>query len=120
MGYTCGICSIHNDIWEINQLMFCNIPSYRTHYKEYLVDKINKKKLDPVTIYETPKVELILTREEMAVPERNNENDLEEEVVEETDEEYRERLIKVRKSRYGQRCVTNKRQRTLQLMWPLN
>ena len=77
------------------------LSQHRIHYKEYLVDKINKNKLDPITIYETHKVKLILYREEMAVPERN-ENDLEEEMEEETDEEYRERLIKVRVHGCGQ------------------
>lgn len=64
--------------------------SFRTHYKEYLVDKINKAKLDPITIYETPKIKLILQREEMDVPEKE-----EEDGAEEDEEDYRERLIKV-------------------------
>jgi len=64
--------------------------SFSTHYKEYLVDKINKAKLDPITIYETAKIKLILTREEMEVPEKE-----EEDGVEEEEDDYRERLIKV-------------------------
>ena len=64
--------------------------SFRTHYKEYLVDKINKAKLDPITIYETLKIKLILSREEMDVPEKE-----EEDGVEEDEADYRERLIKV-------------------------
>lgn len=64
--------------------------SFRTHYKEYLVDKINKAKLDPITIYETVKIALILTREEMDVPGKE-----EEDGVEEDEADYRERLIKV-------------------------
>jgi len=63
--------------------------SFSTHYKEYLVDKINKAKLDPITIYETAKIKLILTREEMDVPEKE-----EEDGVEEDEDAYRERLIK--------------------------
>lgn len=64
--------------------------SFRTHYKEYLVDKINKEKLDPITIYETEKIQLILRREEMDVPDKE-----EEDGVEEDADAYRERLIKV-------------------------
>lgn len=64
--------------------------SFRTHYKEYLVDKINKAKLDPITIYETLKIKVMLTREEMDVPEKE-----EEDGVEEDEDVYRERLIKV-------------------------
>ena len=57
---------------------------YREHYKEYLVDRINKAKLDPLPLYDN--IGVILTREEMKVPEREGE---------ETDEDYRERLIQV-------------------------
>lgn len=55
------------------------------------MSKINKNKLDPITIYETNKIELILTREELALPERDDEDDDEEE----TPEAYKERLIQV-------------------------
>ena len=50
--------------------------------------KINQGGLDPVSMYETDKVKLILTREELEVPEKEEEE-------EEEEEEYRERLIKV-------------------------
>ena len=63
---------------------------FRTHYKEYLVDKINKAKLDPVTIYETDKIKLILTRDGLEVPEKEDADR-----EEEDDGTYRERLIKV-------------------------
>ena len=59
---------------------------FRKHYKEYLVDRINKAKLDPLPMYDN--IELLLTREEKAVPEKE---------VDESDEDYRERLIQVRR-----------------------
>ena len=62
------------------------------------MDKINKNRLDPVTMYATDKILLILTREELEFPPRNanDEDDVdEEEEGEETDEERRDRLIKV-------------------------
>ena len=65
----------------------------RVHYKEYLVDKINKKKLDPITMYTTDKIKLMLTREEMKVPEQNEDKNADDD--DETDEEFRTRLIKV-------------------------
>ena len=68
------------------------IPHYRTHYKEYLVDKINKNKLDPVTMYKTDKILLILTREELEFPEKEDDD----EEGEETEEEKRKRMIEVR------------------------
>ena len=58
---------------------------------EYLVDKINKNHLDPVTIYPIKKVELMLIREEMELPERNDDAE------EEDEEDYNERLIQVNK-----------------------
>lgn len=62
-----------------------------------MVDKINKNKLDPITIYSTLKISVMLTREEMKVPIKNEDNDAEDdgEEQEETDEAFRERLIKV-------------------------
>jgi len=66
---------------------------FRTHYKEYLVDKINKKKLDPITMYPTLKIKLMLEREEMEIPKINDDNDPGDD--EETEEAYRDRLIKV-------------------------
>ena len=48
------------------------------------MDRINKAKLDPLPLYDY--IEVILRREEMKVPEREGE---------ETDEDYRERLIQV-------------------------
>ena len=58
--------------------------SVRKHYKEYLVDRINKAKLDPLPLYED--IAIILKREEKPVPEKEED---------ETDEHYRERLIAV-------------------------
>ena len=63
---------------------------FRTHYKEYLVDKINKAKLDPITIYETRKIQVMLTRDGLEVPEKEDAAGEEEEEA-----TYRERLIKV-------------------------
>lgn len=48
------------------------------------MDRINKSELDPLPLYDN--IEVILTREEKKVPEREGE---------ETDEDYRERLIQV-------------------------
>ena len=63
---------------------------FRTHYKEYLVvDKINKAKLDPITIYETVKIKLMLTRDGLQVPDKDVDGE------EEDYDTYRERLIKV-------------------------
>ena len=56
------------------------------HYKEYLVNIINKHGLDPITIYETDKVKLMLMREEIAVLEQEDDED---------DQDYRQRLIQV-------------------------
>ena len=47
---------------------------------------INKHGLDPVTMYETLKIKLMLTREEIAVPEQEDDED---------DQQYRERLVQV-------------------------
>ena len=63
---------------------------FRKHYKEYLVDRINKAKLDPLPMYED--ITIILKREEKPVPEKEDK---------ETDEHYRERLIKVDYQRVG-------------------
>ena len=72
-------------VFYSNLKMFFNFVLYfRKHYKEYLVDRINKAKLDPLPMYD--KIELLLTREEKAVPEKE---------VDESDEDYRERLIEV-------------------------
>lgn len=61
--------------------------SGRKHYKEYLVDRINKSKLDPLPLYERDgNIEIILKREEKAVPEKEED---------ETDDQYKERLIEV-------------------------
>ena len=57
---------------------------FRKHYKEYLVDRINKAKLDPLPMYDN--IEVLLRREETVVPEKE---------VDEGDEDYRERLIEV-------------------------
>ena len=50
------------------------------------MDLINKNKLDPVTMYPTYKITVMLTREEMAVPDRDDDDE---------DEDYREKLIQV-------------------------
>ena len=59
----------------------------RNHYKEYLVLKINQAKLDPITLYETTKVQVVLMREDKDVPQKEDDD--------EDDKDYRERLIKV-------------------------
>ena len=53
------------------------------------MDKINSQKLDPLPMYETHQIELILKRDEKEVPEREDD---------EEDAAYRERLIEVRVS----------------------
>ena len=54
------------------------------------MDKINKAKLDPITIYETHKIQVMLTRDGLEVPEKEDAAGEEEEEA-----TYRERLIKV-------------------------
>lgn len=50
---------------------------FRLHYKEYLVNKINKAKVDPVELYSVHQVKGILKREEVDVPEQeDNEEDV--------------------------------------------
>ena len=56
------------------------------HYKEYLVNIINQNGLDPVTIYELNQIKAMLTREEIDVPEQEDD---------EEEKQYRERLIQV-------------------------
>ena len=57
------------------------------------MDKINKKKLDPITMYPIFKIKLMLEREEMKVPKISDENDPGDD--EETEEDYNARLIRV-------------------------
>ena len=57
---------------------------------------INKHGLDPVTIYETDKVKLMLMREEIAVLEQEDDED---------DQQYRERLIQVENTMYSYQIV---------------
>ena len=60
------------------------------------MDKINRNKLDPITMYPVQKIKAMLLREEMPIPPRDD-NDVEdgEDLGEETEEELKERLIKV-------------------------
>ena len=39
------------------------------------MDLINKNKLDPISMYTTKKIEVMLTREEMALPDKDDEDD---------------------------------------------
>lgn len=57
------------------------------------MDKINKNHLDPVIMYPTAKIQLMLRREELVVPELND--NAEEGEKEEEEEQYSERLIQV-------------------------
>ena len=57
---------------------------------------INKHGLDPVTIYETDKVKLMLMREEIAVLEQEDDED---------DQQYRERLIQVENTMHSYQIV---------------
>ena len=79
---------IEGGLFFITQLSECTLYifllCFRKHYKEYLVDRINNAKLDPLPMYD--KIELLLTREEKQVPEKE---------VDESDEDYRQRLIEV-------------------------
>lgn len=84
---------LHNNVLFVAYVVHVSSPTHfflchRRHYKEYLVGKINQRNLDPVTLYETEQVKAIMRREELAIPEKE---------AEETEEQYRERLIKVRK-----------------------
>lgn len=58
------------------------------HYKEYLVNKINKAKLDPVELYNTQQVKLILKREEVEqIPDEDDD---------EGEDDYKAKLIEVK------------------------
>ena len=73
---------------RLRELLFQHLcPIYRKHYKEYLVDRINKAQLDPLPLYEKDgNIEIILKREEKPVPEKEED---------ETDDHYKQRLIEV-------------------------
>lgn len=72
---------------SLSSSLSSSLLSGRKHYKEYLVDRINKSKLDPLPLYERGEnIKIILMREEKAVPEKEED---------ETDDQYRERLIEV-------------------------
>ena len=60
---------------------------FRLHYKEYLVNKINKAKVDPVELYSVHQVKGILKREEVDVPEQEDN---------EEDDGYKARLVEVK------------------------
>ena len=62
--------------------------AFSVHYKEYLVDKINKNRLDPITLYDLDKMGLILTREGMEIPIHFYEDC-------ETEDEFKEKMIVV-------------------------
>ena len=66
-------------------MCICTLHS-SVHYKEYLVNIINTHCLDPVTVYDTKMIKLVLIREEIAAPEQEDDED---------DQQYRERLIQV-------------------------
>ena len=55
------------------------------HYKEYLVTKINKTHLDPISLYDVHGLEAMLTREEMPALEKKDERE----------DVHKEKLIKV-------------------------
>ncbi len=76
---------LFRDLLQFTRLSI-DLPPYRTHYKEYLVDLINKNKLDPITMYTTMKIELMLTREEMDLPDKDDDDD---------DQVQRDKLIQV-------------------------
>ena len=61
--------------------------TYRSHWTYFLVDLINKYKLDPVTMYTTPKISAMLIREEVDLPPRGKDEEI---------EVYREKLTQVR------------------------
>lgn len=58
----------------------------RVHYKEYLVDLINRSNIDPVTIMLEDDLHILLRRWEKPIPDR---------LGTETDAQYRTRLIQV-------------------------
>lgn len=72
----------------LNELIIQILHFIRVHYKEYLVNKINKAKLDPVELYNTQQVKLILKREEVEqIPDQEDD---------EEDDDYKARLIEVK------------------------
>ena len=44
--------------------------SYRKHYKEYLVLRINQSSIDPLPLFETGPLRGILMRDEVKVPDQ--------------------------------------------------
>ena len=64
----------------------CTFGRVRLSYSEYLVNIINKNGLDPVTIYELGQIKAMLLREEMEVPDQEDDED---------EEQYREKRIEV-------------------------
>ena len=59
--------------------------SIRDHYTEYLVTKINKAPLDPISLYAVNNMEAMLTREEQPPLEKGDDDEA----------TYKEKLIKV-------------------------
>ena len=79
-----GLCTL---VLTLNlHYQLCCTLLHRTHYKEYLVNKINSNKLDPLVLYEDNQIERILDREEKPIPQKEEDD---------TDEQYRQKLIEV-------------------------
>ena len=59
---------------------------FSLHYKEYLVGKINKEAIDPITIMSNEELERVVSREGKTMAQKNRE----------TDPAYRTRLLEVK------------------------
>ena len=78
----------------------CILPN-SFHYIEYLVDKINKARLDPISLYEVYSLEAMLVREDQPLLERNDDDG---------EDEYKKKLIKV--TIHSHKQVDNKHTQT--------
>ena len=69
---------------------------FRKHYKEYLVDLINKNGIDPADKMKIDEIHVVFRRAEMEPPARGGV---------ETDDVYRQRLLEVSLVLYVRDCV---------------
>ena len=76
--------SVRRKKGELINIITC-FSFYRLHYKEYLISKINKNKLDPIVLYTTNQIQQMLVREDIKPPD----------IEDEEQYKYRERLIEV-------------------------
>ena len=77
------------------QSTYMTLTYFRKHYKEYLVDLINKSGIDPADKMEIDEIHIVFRRAEREPPARGVE----------TDDVYRQRLLEVSLVLYVRDCV---------------